>query len=469
MTTFEPLTRSLQEDVLTLLCMSDSGGEQIADLIDTSLFEGEYRLIAEAVIRYRRKYKKAPGANLATLFADIIDDRHSRRAEAYKRIVGNIIVMSEEGLNEKFILDKIRNFTRLQHLKSNVLRAAEILNQPGETSIEQVEDIFATFLRTSDKTFDAGLDASNIEHLFEYLDAREHSEFTLGIPVFDRLQIAPSRGELLILLGAVASGKSWFLQHVGRQALVSGKRVLHVTLEMSEEEVQKRYFQSFMALALNEKMKTVKRAYFEKDDSERLGSISFNDVTAKFSLQRPNRKQIRALSERSRGAFERLRIKAFPTRSLTVSALRAYLITLEAQRFVPDLIVLDYAGIMKTDSENHRISLGNIVEELRGLATERNIALVTAQQVNRLGAAADNISMSHVSEDFSLVHTADVVMTLTSTQRERERKLARLVAVKNRSGKQEIGVAIAQNYDHGQFLLDSVFLDENYSKRVGTL
>jgi hypothetical protein len=160
-------------------------------------------------------------------------------------------------------------------------------------------------------------------------------------------------------------------------------------------------------------------------------------------------------------------IKKFPTRGLTVNQLRAYLDTLEAtENFIPDMIILDYIGIMKTDERNHRISLGRTFEDFRGLCEERNAAGVTAAQVSRAGAEAQFVKSTHVSEDWSLITTADTAVTYTATEEEESLGLARLFVAKGRGEKDKFGVIISQSYAMGQFCLQSAPLVADYYKHV---
>jgi replicative DNA helicase len=157
-----------------------------------------------------------------------------------------------------------------------------------------------------------------------------------------------------------------------------------------------------------------------------------------------------------------LRIIKYPMRGLSVAQLRATLQQLEAVRFMPDLVLVDYIGIMKTDSDNYRISLGRALEELRGLADERNIAVVTAQQISKEGARASLVNMTHVAEDYSLDCTADFVLCLTRSPAEQRQKLARLLVNKVRHGEQDYHVVLTQNYDFGQFGLECCWPGDDY-------
>jgi hypothetical protein len=127
-------------------------------------------------------------------------------------------------------------------------------------------------------------------------------------------------------------------------------------------------------------------------------------------------------------------------------------------------VIIDYPGIMKTDAKNHRISLGRLVEELRGLSQRRNFALAAAHQTNRISVNAELVKSTHVSEDWSAIGTADFVITFSQTSAEKQRGLARLFVDKARSESDKFGILVSQNYTTGQFCLESIRLSDSYAR-----
>jgi replicative DNA helicase len=148
---------------------------------------------------------------------------------------------------------------------------------------------------------------------------------------------------------------------------------------------------------------------------------------------------------------------------LSANGLRAYLDALESVHgFIPDMIILDYVGIMKTDEKNPRTSLGRMFEEFRAICVERNAAGVTAHQVSKMGADAQLVKATHVAEDWSLIMTADQAITYSQTPEEEKVGLARLFVAKARTEEDKFGVVITQSYKLGQFALSSAPLDKTY-------
>ena len=156
-------------------------------------------------------------------------------------------------------------------------------------------------------------------------------------------------------------------------------------------------------------------------------------------------------------------IKAFPTSSLTLSEYEAYLDQLERlHKFVPDVVLFDYPDLMKIDSANQRLEVGAVFKALRGVAVKRNHALMTPTQGNRQSADARTTTDTHVAEDYSKIATADTVITYSQTPDEKRIGLARLFVSNSRSEEDKFSVLITQNYQIGQFALDSMRMGGDY-------
>lgn len=461
----ESLTRNLQESLLTLLGYDDEAGKTVANLIAPEYFEGDYRIIAERCIEYHKKYNKAPGpAHVKDLLSDILDDPHNRKKRVYVDIIDSMHRASSE-IDPRYVLDWIQTHLRKQNLVDAVIRSADLLQQKNaEYSIQEVEEIWSGLLRADKKVFSSGLKITEVDRIIDYL-GRQFDEFRTGIPELDRNGIVPYRGAVMLFLASTGMGKSWWLIHLGRQAIMLRKKVLHISLEMSEEEVAARYIQNICSVSSRNRPSQVTE--IEKDGFKITGLHTLQ-ISPELSYDDPIiREQLKIHLEALGARINNLHIKRFPTRTLTISGLEAYLDTLErTEGFVPDMLLLDYMGIMKTDLRDHRISLGRTFEDFRSIAVSRNIAAVTAQQTGRRGANAQLVRDTDVSEDWSLVGTADRAITYSSTAQEHKHGLARLYSTKARSARDKFTVLITQNYDLGQFVLDSVLLDDRYWDRL---
>ncbi len=159
----------------------------------------------------------------------------------------------------------------------------------------------------------------------------------------------------------------------------------------------------------------------------------------------------------------RLVIKAFPSGTLTVSHLEAYLDYLEQEhKFQPNVLIVDYPDLMAQDAKNYRISLGRTFVDLRGMFVDRNIAGFCPTQGNRSSLRAEKVRSDMVSEDITKVNTADIVLTYSRTEEEEQRGLGRLYVAHARNARDGATVILTQSYATGQFVLDSALMQSAY-------
>lgn len=238
----DTLNHALQENLITLLCYNDEQGKIVSNVLNIELMEGDYRMIAERAIDYWRKYKAAPGDHTADMFGDILGDKHNRRGNTIRRLLRNMISLSEN-LNTVYVMDQLRNFTRLQRFKQTIVDSAEKLNNIQEAALPEVEELWDKLLRTREVDFQSGIRLNEIGRVLAHLQQLQ-AEFRTGIKELDRRHFIPQRGKLMLFGGAAGRGKTWYLVHIGKHALMDRKKVVHLTGEIDEEEVLGRYYQS---------------------------------------------------------------------------------------------------------------------------------------------------------------------------------------------------------------------------------
>jgi len=273
---------------------------------------------------------------------------------------------------------------------------------------------------------------------------------------FNKIGIGPTPGELLTILAATGRGKSWGLIYFGKYALLQRWRVLHLTLEMGESSVAMRYIQSFFSVARRESR--VSHPIFDVDGEGRFKGFDINEID-RPTLKDDGIQGYLKSKIKKMGSRWQLVIKKFPTNSLTMAGLRAYLDQLEMIHFfIPDVIIVDYADLMHIDAANVRLETGQVYKDLRGLADERFCSVLTASQSNRLGEGVRLITLKHFAEDYSKAATSDVVLSYNQTPEEKMLNLARLFVAKNRDEESGRTVLLSQNYHTGQFCLDSCLM-----------
>lgn len=451
------LTSAHQENLLSCLAFHDGAALVIRDAVDADLFSSEiYREVASACIEYLDQYGETPKEHLPDLFADVLEGRDERRSELYSKVIDNLYFLRDT-INIDFILSKLRDFVREQRLKKAITDAARDL-QEGSTDL--AETTLNDVLKSKDlASFTPGLVLHSDPSRFVYSTTAPVDVLSMGIDYFDRIEFGPTRKELLTLLAPPNRGKSWGLVHIGKYGLLQRKRVLHITLEMSEARCAQRYLQALFSLT--KRHPEVTYTVLEDVDGALagFGEVELSRKTLRDSgINQELMRRIKRLANRFK-----LVIKQFPTGQLTISGLHAYLDRLERQEgFIPDLILIDYADLMKVDSSRLRTDLGQIYKDIRGMGVERDTAMVTASQSNRSGEDAKILTLRHLGEDYSKAATSDMLLSYNQTMAERRMGLARLFVAKHRNDEVGSTIMVSQAYPMGQFVIDSKLMTSRY-------
>lgn len=203
----------------------------------------------------------------------------------------------------------------------------------------------------------------------------------------------------------ILSHNSWTLASIGLHALKMGKNVLHFTLELNENYTGMRYDSKLMGIA-SQNLK------YHIDD---LKMKIMSDIKGK------------------------LRIKYYPTKSIGVSGLKTHISRLKSIGYNPDLIIVDYADILRSDSiaaqkGGSYYEAGGIYEDLRGLAGEFQVPVWTASQANRSASENDIITGENVAESYKKIMTGDVIISMSRKIEDKLANTARCHIIKNRYG-----------------------------------
>lgn len=214
---------------------------------------------------------------------------------------------------------------------------------------------------------------------------------------------------LNILLAGPNVGKTAFLCHFAAGNLMESKNVLYITLEMSEEEIAKRIDANLMNITFDDLMQLPKQ-YFDT--------------------------RIDKLRQASRG---RLIIKQYPTGCANIGNFKALMNELNLKKkFRPDIIYVDYMGIMASFRVKHGANINSynyikfISEELRGLAVELNVPVLTGYQLNRSGHANSDPGMEDVADSFAINFTADSIYALLVNDELLQQNLMLVKQIKSR-------------------------------------
>ena len=214
---------------------------------------------------------------------------------------------------------------------------------------------------------------------------------------------------LNIALAGTGVGKSLFMCHVASSILLQSKNVLYITLEMAEEKIAERIDANLLSVDIQQ--------------LDQLPKMMFDS-------------KVNKIAKKTQG---QLIIKEYPTASASVGHFRALLNDLALKKaFKPDIIFIDYLNICassrysKLGNVNSYSYIKAIAEELRGLAVEANVPIVSATQTTRSGYGSSDVDLTDTSESFGLPATADLMFALISTEELEEINQIMVKQLKNR-------------------------------------
>lgn len=451
---------AIEEGVLSLLCFNDEQAVKLAlKVTDEHLFTNRTnQLIAQKALDYIKKYSKAPKQAIEYLLEpDLV------KGEGGKLLRQELDILVKNQVDPVFINSELDNFIERQKLTNTLQTSLELLQQ-GDLDKAKERIHQASSIPVTDGN--SGIWMKDSSQALSFFEIDENAEFfSSGVDILDQRKVRPERKTLTLLIAAKGKGKSHFLVQVGKTALQHHKKVLHITLEMSDKKTARRYIQSIFSLT-RDQVSQIRVPYFTKDQNN-VTQINFRDLQRDSLFNK--RDNIREIMDRWKSCPPWL-VKEFPTGALSVQHLSMFMDGLEKEKgFKPDILIIDYADLMNIDRESLRIDTGRLYIELRGLAVSRNFALVTASQGNRESDDAKLVGKRNVAEDWSKVCTADTVLTYSQTPQERTLGLARILTAAAREAEDQFQVLISQNYKLCQFCLDSVLMTFDLSNQISAI
>jgi len=369
--------------------------EQIIDILDEKYTTNEaVHWIIKQIREYYNEYKNVITMNVFKIKIQEIDSEllQVNVTDTLKEVFKNI-----EANDLDYIKDKSLDFHKSQVLKDAIVKSVDILERDGDS------DEIKTLI---DNAMQAGVERNLGHDYLEDIEERysETARVTSPTPwdiINELMQGGLGAGELGVVVAPAGIGKSWVLSAMGAYAISKGLNVIHYTLELNEAYVGLRYDSIFSGVE-SQNLK-----YHKEEVIERLDKLEGN-----------------------------LTIKYYPTKACTVNTLSAHLKKVTTFGTKVDMVLVDYADIMKdvSKAQEMRHALGNIYEDLRGLAGEMQIPIWTASQANRSALDEDVIEASKVAESYTKVMTADFVISLSRKIEDKIGNTGRFHVIKNRFG-----------------------------------
>lgn len=402
---FSKYGKTFQEKIFQAFIADTNWAAQMIEVMTPAYFEKDYlKYLTTKYFSYYEKYKCFP--TLPLLVTIIRDDlREGNDAVLRDQIVEFLhrVKTNPDVGDLCFVKEKSLDFCKKQSLREALEEAVDLI------AVEKYDSV-VTLMKNA---ISRGEPATLGHDFFNDYETRftkiTRTTCPTGLKELDKKDILNGglgRGEIGVITAPTGVGKSHFLVHVGAEALKVGKNVIHYTFELSERAVGLRY------------------------DSH-LCDIPSSDIV--------DRKD-EVIEAYENSELGKLIIKEYPTGSATVLTIRNHIEKLLLKGFVPGLVVIDYADIMRSsrsyDSLRHELKL--VYEELRNLAMDMNIPVWTASQANREASNASVVGLENMSEAYGKAMVADVVVSLSRKPMEKATGAGRLFVAKNRAGRDGI-------------------------------
>jgi len=393
---FSRYGKSFQETLVQLILEDRPFSDQMEEVMDISFFELKYlKVFVSKIYEYRNKYDVHPTKNIvSTILRTELDDESEAIQKQVRDYFARICVRKTN--DEKYIKETSLDFCKKQKLKEAMIKSVDLLQA---SSYDEIEKIITGALRLGTDN-DFGHDFKK-DFESRYLLTTRNPVSTGWKKLDEVCKDGLGRGELGVVIAPTGAGKSMVLAHLGSTALKNGKNVVHYTLELSSERTGQRYDSCISGVGLSDLFSRKEEVYETCIDVE-----------------------------------GELIIKEYPTKSASIGTLRSHLEKLKKSDRKIDVILVDYADLLKTTSRyrEKREELESIYEGLRALSQEFDCPVWTASQTNRSGLNAEVITMESISEAFNKCFVADFIFSVSRTIEDKKVNGGRIFVAKNRNG-----------------------------------
>ena len=386
---------SFQIKIIAALLSDKLYLQQISDIISPEFFESEANnWIVDTILAYYKEYKVPPTLDVfKTKALEITRDVMKMSiVEALREVM-----KYTESEDLSYIKDETLKFCKNQCIKRAILDSVDALKK-GD---------YDTIKLKIDNAMKAG---EPVPEGYDYVGSvetrdKEASRDTIPTPwpvVNDIAGGGFAKGELVIVVAGPGAGKSTMLMNLGAQAIRSGKTVVYYTLELYENYISQRYDAIITGMATQ--------------------NLKYHVEDIKRELEKLPGKLIP---------------QYYPTKTASCNTLRAHLNRLILNGEKPDIVIVDYADLLKTSGkgkDSHHLDLENIYEDLRGMAGEFALPVFTASQAGRTAADSEIVTGEQVAGAYAKIMIGDFVISLSRKVTDKISGTGRFYIIKNRFG-----------------------------------
>ena len=403
------MEKRLEQTILKNLIQSEEFARKVIPFLKSEYFtEVDEKTVFAEVKDYFDKYTKNPTTEALLINLDNSTTLTDNVVQSSKRLVGQLHDDNEE-TPQSWLVEETEKWCKDRAIYIAVMNSIDVLDNKSQRSTGEIPELLKDALSVSFDTHIGHDVLEDSDERFEFYHTEEE-KIPFDLEYFNKITKGGLPNKTLnICLAGTGVGKSLFMCHQAASCLMMGKNVLYITLEMSEERIAERIDANTMNVPMKEIPDLNKKMFDKKIDK---------------------------LKNKTQG---KLIIKEYPTAQAHVGHFRHLLQELDIKKdFQPDIIFIDYLNICASSrikpgaGANSYTLVKSIAEELRGLAVEYDVPMVSATQTTRSGYGSTDIGLEDTSESFGLPATADLMFALITSDELEELDQLVVKQLKNR-------------------------------------
>jgi len=385
------MMEKIELTILRNLIFDEEFSRKVIPFINEDYFEiRSEKVIFEEITKFIVKYGSSVTTESLMIEVDSRSDINDSEVNEIRELINNF---EQTPVDSQWLLDTTEKWCRDRAIYLALMESIQIADgQDDKKGRDAIPNILSNALAVS---FDNNIGhdyLADYEERFEFYH-RKQEKIRFDIDYFNKItKDGLPRKTLNIALAGTGVGKSLFMCHMASACLLQNLNVLYITMEMSEEKIAERIDANLLDVPIQ--------------DISELPKSTFEN-------------KINVLEKKTQG---QLIIKEYPTASAHSGHFKALLNELALKKsFRPDIIFVDYLNICSSSRYKSGVSVNSysyikaIAEELRGLAVEANLPIVSATQTTRSGYGSSDVELTDTSESFGLPATADLMFALIST------------------------------------------------------
>jgi len=427
---------NLEQTILRNLLVNENFTRKVLPYIKPEYFEGTYRKLFQEVGKFVAKYNNLPtleSFKIQVEESNMSDDQYQEAMEVLPNL------FSKEKVDNDWLIDTTERWCQDRAVHNAIMESITIIDGKHQSLTKNaLPDILTKALAVS---FDANVGHDYIENWVQRYEFyhTEESRIPFDLEMLNKITKGGLPNKTLnVILAGTGVGKSLAMCHMAAAALSDGYNVLYITMEMAEERIAERIDANLMDVPI--------------DQLDNMPKDMFSQKVSRIAKQTTGK----------------LIVKEYPTGQANSAHFRALLNELKLKKtFKPDIIFIDYLNICASSrmkamggSINSYTYIKAIAEELRGLAVEFNVPLVSATQTTRSGYGNSDVGLEDTSESFGLPATADLMFAIVSSEELEQQGQIAVKQLKNRYNDPTAHKRFVLGIDRSRMKLFDISFDE---------